>query len=96
MRTRYPWLGAPLAYRLARAYGARIEIVLAQAGHLAALGQEVAPGLYEAELRYLQREEWAVNADDVLWRRSKLGLHLSETQRAAVAQWMNSEQGRAA
>ena len=96
VRTRYPWLGAPLAYRLARAYGARIEIVLAQAGHLAALGQEVAPGLYEAELRYLQREEWAVNADDVLWRRSKLGLHLSETQRAAVAQWMNSEQGRAA
>jgi len=96
VRTRYPWLSATLADRLARAYGARIEIVLAQANNLAALGQEVAPGLYEAELRYLQREEWAVSADDVLWRRSKLGLHLSETQRAAVAQWIHSKQGRAA
>ena len=90
VRTRYPWLSAALAYRMARAYGTRIEIVLAQATHLAALGQEVAPGLYEAELRYLQREEWAVSADDMMWRRSKLGLHLNETQRAAVEQWIDA------
>ena len=52
------------------------------------LGAVVVPGLYEAELRYLQREEWAVTGDDVLWRRSKLGLHLTADERAQVADWM--------
>jgi glycerol-3-phosphate dehydrogenase len=51
------------------------------------LGAEVAPGLFEAELNYLHAHEWACSADDVLWRRSKLGLHLSAAQRAAVADW---------
>ena len=46
-------------------------------GTATALGAEVAPGLHEAELRYLHDHEWARSADDVLWRRSKLGLHLS-------------------
>ena len=54
---------------------------------LADLGAEVAPGVHEAEQRHLQRTEWATTADDVLWRRSKLGLHLTPTQREAVAQW---------
>jgi len=51
------------------------------------LGAEVAPDLYEAELNYLHAHEWARSADDVLWRRSKLGLHLTPAQRAAVAEW---------
>ena len=55
---------------------------------MADLGAEVVPGLHEAELRHLQREEWARTAQDVLWRRSKLGLHLSATQRDAVAHWL--------
>lgn len=92
VRVRYPWLNELLARRLARAYGSRIDMVLGRAGGLADLGQEVAPGLYEAELRYLQREEWAVSADDVLWRRSKLGLHLSEAQQAAVTRWIDRHQ----
>ena len=79
---RYPQLPAALCQRLARAYGARIETVLAKD-----LGSEVAPGLFEAELNYLHEHEWARSADDVLWRRSKLGLHLSATQCAAVARW---------
>jgi glycerol-3-phosphate dehydrogenase len=54
----------------------------------AAMGREVAPGLYEAEVDYLLREEWATCADDVLWRRSKLGLHYSPAQRDDVSQWM--------
>ena len=45
------------------------------------------PGLHEAELAYLHDHEWAKTADDVLWRRSKLGLHLSPAQRATVADW---------
>ncbi len=79
---RYPQLPAALCQRLARAYGARIDTLLASD-----LGAEVAPGLFEAELNYLHQHEWARSADDVLWRRSKLGLHLSASQRAAVAIW---------
>ncbi|WP_294639433.1 glycerol-3-phosphate dehydrogenase [uncultured Aquabacterium sp.] len=90
LRTRHAWLPAELARRLARAYGARVERVLGPAHQLSDLGAEVAPGLYEAELRYLQRDEWAVTADDVLWRRSKLGLHLTTAERAQVADWMEN------
>ena len=82
---RYPQLSAALCQRLARAYGARIDAVLAND-----LGSEVAPGLFEAELNYLHDHEWACSADDVLWRRSKLGLHLSAAQRTAVAQWCDT------
>jgi glycerol-3-phosphate dehydrogenase len=80
---RYPQVPPALCQRLARAYGTRVERLLA-AG---ALGAEVAPGLFEAELDYLHDHEWARSADDVLWRRSKLGLHLDAAQRDAVAAW---------
>ncbi len=80
---RHPGLPAPLCRRLARAYGSRAALVLDTGD----LGVEVAPGLFEAELNYLHTHEWARSADDVLWRRSKLGLHLTTAQRAAVADW---------
>lgn len=79
---RHPELSAALSNRLAHAYGSRVELLL-QNG----LGAEVAPELFEAELNYLHSHEWARSADDVLWRRSKLGLHLTPAQRAAVADW---------
>jgi len=88
VRERHPWLPADMAHRLARAHGARIELLLAGACCLADLGAEVVPGVHEAELRHLQRSEWATSADDVLWRRSKLGLHLTKAQREVVAHWM--------
>jgi len=56
----------------------------------------VAPGLHEADLRYLQTEEWACDAQDVLWRRSKLGLHLTAAERAQVATWMAAHAPRRA
>ena len=83
---RSPWLDASHARRMVRAYGSRIDHVLAQSA--SAMGEEIAPGLYEAELDYLRREEWAASADDALWRRSKLGLHLSPAERQRVADWM--------
>lgn len=82
---RHPELSAALAGRLARAYGSRVELLLKDG-----LGAEVAPGLFEAELHYLHEHEWARSADDVLWRRSKLGLHLTPAQRATVADWCAS------
>ena len=48
----------------------------------------VAPGVFERELRYLADEEWARTSQDVLWRRSKLGLHLSASAREDVEAWM--------
>ena len=89
---RHPDLGAPLTRRLARCYGARIDEVLAGGG----LGAEVVPGLHEAELHYLHDQEWARCAEDVLWRRTKLGLHLDAAQRARVAAWCDAHWNDAA
>ncbi|WP_042261980.1 glycerol-3-phosphate dehydrogenase [Paraburkholderia heleia] len=74
---RHAWLPAALARRYARAYGTRAGHLVGNAQSLADLGAEVVPGIYEAELRYLRNAEWATRAEDVLWRRSKLGLHVA-------------------
>jgi len=87
---RHPALPMPLARRLARCYGARVETLLGPFSRLDDLGAEIAPGLYEAELHYLHQHEWARCADDVLWRRTKLGLHCDAAQRAQVAAWCAS------
>ena len=80
---RYPELPVALGRRLARCYGSRVQTLLANGE----LGAEVAPGLFEAELHYLHTHEWARTAEDVLWRRTKLGLHLCATEIAAVTAW---------
>lgn len=77
--------------RICRAYGRRVWSWLGETAP-ADLGREVAPGLFEAELRYLIEHEWARSADDVLWRRTKLGLHLDPAQRKAVEEWMAARQ----
>ena len=82
---RHPTLPPKLVRRLARAYGTRADRLL-EGG----LGIEVAPLVFEAELRYLRRVEWARNGEDVLWRRSKLGLHLNAAERDAVTAWMTA------
>ena len=78
-----------MCWRLARCYGSRVEMLLGDAG----LGAQVAPGLHEAELNYLHAHDWARSADDVLWRRTKLGLHLNDGERAAVAAWCAARWG---
>jgi glycerol-3-phosphate dehydrogenase len=87
---RRPSLPTALVQRWARSYGSLVDLL-----PTGDLGLEVAPGLHEAELQYLHDHEWARSADDVLWRRSKLGLHLSPAQRAAVAQWWTQRYGAA-
>jgi len=86
---RRPWLPATLRRRLAHAYGTRIDRMLGDASSLEGLGAELAPGLHERELDYLWRHEWARTADDVLWRRSKLGLHCDAAAVDRVAAWLN-------
>jgi len=80
-----PFLAPPVALRLARAYGSRVWRLLGSANSMAELGPDYGCGLSRAELAYLAREEWARTAEDVLWRRSKLGLHLTRAQQQAVA-----------
>ena len=74
----YPWVPAPLLRRWARAYGTRLTTLVGSARNLAELGPDLGDGLHEAEVRYLVEREWARTAEDVLWRRSRLGLHIGE------------------
>jgi glycerol-3-phosphate dehydrogenase len=82
---RHPGLRAADVDRIARAYGTRAERWLAQPR-----GREFGGGLCQAEVDYLRAEEWAVSAEDILWRRSKLGLHLSAAEQAALAAYVGS------
>ena len=84
---KYPWFGPEGVRRLCRAYGTRIDAILGGANGLEDLGEHFGGDLYEAELRYLAEHEFASSAEDVLWRRSKLGLHLDKAAQAQVAEW---------
>ncbi len=84
----WPWLPPRALERLARAYGSRLGAVLGAARGPADLGEEILPGLFEREVDYLRREEWAMNADDILWRRTKLGLHLGPAAAATLDSWL--------
>ena len=70
------------------AYGTRVNRVLGTAKSLDDLGMRLGADLTAAEVRYLMSEEWAQTADDVLWRRSKLGLRFSDAQRADLDRFM--------
>ncbi|MCR5855835.1 glycerol-3-phosphate dehydrogenase [Mesorhizobium sp. J428] len=87
----YPFLDARLARRLTRLYGTRAKVLLGDARSLADLGRDFGGDLTEAEVRYLIGHEWAQTADDVLWRRTKRGLHMDATQTAALDAWMRAE-----
>jgi glycerol-3-phosphate dehydrogenase len=80
LRGTYPWLEAKTALRLARAYGTRAQDILGKSQSMRDLGADFGAGLSEAEINYLVNCEFAFTAEDILWRRSKLGLHLSPAQ----------------
>ncbi len=85
---RYAWLAPELVMRYARAYGTRMHALLHGRHCIADMGEEIAAGLYAAEVDYLVRDEWAGCADDILWRRTKLGLHLPPGTEHAVDSWL--------
>ena len=87
---RYPWLAAPLRIRYAQAYGTRIGRVIGDATSLAGMGEELVPQLYVREVEYLCREEFALTAQDILWRRTKLGLHLRGRSTRRLEDWLES------
>ncbi|MGH8800049.1 MAG: glycerol-3-phosphate dehydrogenase, partial [Casimicrobiaceae bacterium] len=95
LAARYPALPANLLAALARRHGTRVTRVLGAARTLADLGTHFGHTLYAAEIDYLVAQEWALEADDVLWRRTKCGLHLSGEERDAVANHLRARVGSA-
>jgi glycerol-3-phosphate dehydrogenase len=88
LRETYPFLDNAWAKRLIRAYGTDAHNVLGDARSAQDLGLSFGASLSEREVRWLMTHEFARTADDVLWRRSKLGLRLSQVQRYELAAWM--------
>ena len=80
----YRWLPEDLFYRLSETYGARIHNLLQGCKNIADLGQDFGAGLHQREIEYLVNHEWARCAEDILWRRTKLGLKLASYQVATV------------
>ncbi len=84
----YPFLSKELIARYARAYGTCMEIILEDVRSLDDMGAEIGGGVYGRELDYLKAYEFAHTGEDVLWRRSKLGLHLDQASQKAVTKYM--------
>jgi glycerol-3-phosphate dehydrogenase len=85
----HPFLDAALARRLVRAYGTRARRILDGCRRMEDLGPVFGADLTQREVDYLMEAEWAATADDVLWRRSKLGLRFSAEQKAALSDYMS-------
>lgn len=94
LKSAYPFLDQRLARRLTRLYGTRAQKLLGLAKSNADLGRNFGTDLFEAEVRYLVDNEWAVTAEDVLWRRTKRGLHFSREQAAALEEFMRGLSNR--
>lgn len=87
----FPWLPNNIALRYIKNYGTRIKILLDNAHSLLDLGEDFSHGLYQREIEYLVKYEWAINADDILWRRTKLGLEFSDTEKNKLQTWLENK-----
>ncbi|MBU3076710.1 glycerol-3-phosphate dehydrogenase [Sphingomonas quercus] len=90
---RWPWLGAPLAARLAGAYGTRLADLIGERQDMAAMGAEFGGGLTAREVDWLVAHEWARTAEDILWRRTKLGLAVDPAGVARLERHLRREEG---
>lgn len=89
LQKQYSWLPASLVQRYAHAYGTRIHHLLKGCTSTAQMGEMIADSLYAIEVQYLMKYEWARTSDDVLWRRSKLGLHLPAGSDKRLDDWIS-------
>jgi glycerol-3-phosphate dehydrogenase len=87
----YPFLTAATVDRIAKAYGTDAREWLGRAEDMDALGGEIAHGLSAAEVQWMIEQEWARTTDDILWRRSKLGLHFTAEEVAKLAAWLEAK-----
>lgn len=87
----YKWIEPDLCQRLCSTYGNRIHQLLQGCENLSDLGQHFGAGLYEKEVQFLIETEWAYSAEDILWRRTKLGLKLSGNQIIALENYLKKD-----
>jgi glycerol-3-phosphate dehydrogenase len=85
-----PFLGAAACDRLVRTYGTMARTIFAGATRAEDLGVPFGAGLYEREVRHLIDNEWARTAEDILWRRTKLGLRLTKGERDRLQEWLST------
>ena len=90
LKADYDFLAPDAARRLLRAYGSRARLILKTAACAADLGEDFGGGLTRAEVDYLIEAEWALTLEDILWRRSKLGLVLDAAQQARLGAYLES------
>ena len=88
LNDQFPWLPPHLFKRYCSTYGARAPQLLYGASSIDDLGKRITHDLYERELNWLIEKEWATTANDILWRRTKLGLTISEIEKAALNDWI--------
>jgi glycerol-3-phosphate dehydrogenase len=88
LRVAYPWLDPAIADRLIRRYGSEAAVMLGDAKRPDDLGEAFGAGLTAREVDWLRREEWAQSADDILWRRTKLGLRLTPAERVRLGEYL--------
>ncbi len=93
LKARAPFLDQRTAGRLAASYGAAAFEVLGGARELRDLGQGFGAGLTEAEVQYLRSREWAESAEDIVWRRSKLGLRMTQDEIRRLDDWLAASRG---
>ena len=96
MKSDYPWMPRDLRRHFGRLYGTRIANIVGDATSLDGLGRHFGGTLYEAEVNYLVKHEWAQTAEDILWRRTKHQLHLSAEEQLAFTQWFKDSHAEAA
>lgn len=84
----HAYLPRSLVHRWVRSYGTKIDLIVSDAKALCDLGADFGHGLYAAEVDYLMTHEWATSAEDILWRRTKLGLRFSETEAQGLAAYV--------
>lgn len=90
-RALWPFLGAERTVRMVRAYGSGLGVMLAEVDDERSMGQDFGHGLTALEVDWLLDREWAQTADDILWRRTKLGLAFDENQTAELARYMEGK-----
>jgi glycerol-3-phosphate dehydrogenase len=92
LKQRYPFLDDAMTRHFTTLYGTIAFEILGEAERRDDLGRDFGAGCHEAELRHLMQREWAITAEDILYRRTKYGLHMTEEERRGVADWLKQQE----
>ena len=89
-RRKYNWLDTATQDRLLKTYGTRTENILIGCNQMTDLGKRFTPTLYQVEIDYLLQEEWATSCEDILWRRTKMGLTITEPEVRGLSDYLRT------